>query len=176
MTSTIGHTEQQRLRGFTLVEMIVTLTLTVFIIGGLTSSYMFLMKSSVSMGNYSDMNTQSRIGLEKFGRDVRMATQVYTMTSTQLDIDVATTTGTKSVRYTYDSTEKQFLQVIGGISIPLLRDVQNFTISYYKHDGAVATIPLEVKKVQVNAEMVRKVLKQENTNHIISSQYMMRNK
>lgn len=174
MTSIIGHSERPRRRGFTLVEVMITLTLTVMIISGLTSSYMFMIKSSVSVGNYADMNSQSRIGLEKFGRDVRMASAVYTMTSSLLDIDVSTTTVTKRVIYQYDSGNKQFLQIVGSTTIPILKYLESFSISYYKHNGATATIPVEVKMIQVEAEMVRKSLEREDTNHVISSQYMIR--
>ncbi len=152
----------------------ITLVLTVMIISGLTSSYMFMIKSSVSVGNYADMNSQSRIGLEKFGRDVRMASQVYTMSSTQLDIDVSTTTIPKRVIFQYDSDSKQFLQIEGATSIPILKYVESFTMSYYKHNGTTATIPAEVKKIQVEAKMVRKSLEREDTNYAISAQYMIR--
>ena len=47
------------------------------ILGSITTSYMFLVKSSIGMGNYVDMNAQSRNGLETFGRDARMAAALY---------------------------------------------------------------------------------------------------
>ncbi len=158
----------------------ITLVLTTMIMAGLTSSYMFLMENSISLGNYSDMNFQTRIGLEKFGRDIRMATKVYTMTTTVVDIDIPKTGGgVTKIKYQYSSPNKTLSRIqlgTGGGTQVILRDVQSFALKYTDHAGATTASTTFVKRVQLDLEMRRNVLTLENTNHVISAHYMMRMK
>ena len=171
---------QRRLGGFTLVEIMVTLVLTMMVMAGLSSSYMFLIKSSISLGNYSDMNSQTRIGLEKFGRDIRMATNVVTMTATLIDFDIPKSGGgVTGIKYQYSSSNKTLSRIqagTGGGTQVILRDVQSFALKYTNHAGATSASTTFVKRVQLDLTMRRNVLALENTNHVISAHYMMRMK
>ena len=168
----------RRLGGFTLVEMMVTLTLSLMVMSGLSESYLFMIKSSISLGNYADMNTQTRIGLEKFGRDIRMATDVFTISSNSVDFDIPNEGGgVTSITYSYNSTNKTVSRiVVGGGTQVILRDVQDFDIKYYDHLGNTTASLIFVKRVQLDLTMRRNVLTLENNNHVISAHYMMRMK
>ena len=158
----------------------VTLTLLMLIMGSLITSYVFIMKSTYGLGNYVDMNTQTRIGLEKFGRDIRMATDIFTISSTKIDFDIPNSAGgSTAIRYEYDPTDKTLLRVqagTGGGKKVILRDVQRFALKYFTHTGGTTANLLAVKKVQIDLTMRRNVLALENTNHVTSAQFMMRNR
>jgi len=184
MTFTFNSNSKQKNRlrplgGFTLVEMMVTLTLSLMVMSGLSESYLFMIKSSISLGNYADMNTQTRIGLEKFARDIRMATNVFTINSNNIDFDVPKVGGGfTAITYSYNSTNKTVSRIVGGGggTQVILRDVQNFSIKYYDHLGNTTTSLTFVKRVQLDLTMRRNVLTLENNNHVISAHYMMRMK
>ncbi len=65
---------------------------------------------------------------------------------------------------------------MGGDSRDLLTDVNSLTLTYYNLLNVKAAGTVEAKKVQIEVEMIRRVLAIENTNHVISSRYMMRNR
>ena len=165
-----------RRKGFTLVEILIVVTLGSMIMAGVTSSYIFLFKSSIGMGNYVDMNQQSRFAMELFGRDVRNASEVYTMTSSVLSIEVPSTTSSNTVTYAYNAEAKTLTRTVGGVSRSILTDVNSLIFTYYNLKNVVAAGTVEAKKVQIEVEMIRKILTLENTNHVISSRYMMRNR
>ena len=52
--------------GFTLTEVVIALSILSVVMSGLTSSYMFIFKSSLGMSQYIEMSTHSQIGLERF--------------------------------------------------------------------------------------------------------------
>ena len=135
MTSTTVHFREPNDRaakgGYTLAEVIIATSLTALIVGGLTSTFMFLMKSSVGIGNYVDMNVQSRMGLERFGREARMATSVRDMSAISFHIWVDTPSGIMDVTYAYDAQNKTLTRtLVGGPALPILHDVTNLTFRY----------------------------------------------
>ena len=78
MTTTASNNKSiRRKRGFTLSEVIIAASISSVLMSGITSSYMFIFKSSLGASQYVEMSTQSRIGMERFGRDMRMAVDVW---------------------------------------------------------------------------------------------------
>lgn len=179
MTTTI---ERSSRHGFTLVEMLVSLVIGSIVLAGAMASILSLSQGSNSLINYVDMNNESRITLELLGRDVRGATDVTTMTDTHL---ILTTTGPSktevTVEYLYEDAADTFYRIenpgeADENTVVLLNNVDDLEIRYYNLNGDTADVPLEVKHIQVEAIMKQTSLKAENTNHIISAQFMLRNK
>lgn len=63
-------------RGFTLVELLVAISLATVLIGGMLSSYLFLSRNLVRDSNREQLETQSRTMLQAFARDVGVADRV----------------------------------------------------------------------------------------------------
>jgi type II secretory pathway pseudopilin PulG len=162
--------------GFTLAEVIVATALSTMIMAGLTSSYMFLVKSAFGMGNYVDMNMQARTALEIFARDVRATRSVTTMTATTYAGTVMKVGGTTaSVTWTYSATNKTLTRTAGGARV-MMNDVARFQFKYYNTVGNITASTSEAKKVQIDAEMIRYSVAIENTNQVVSARYTMRNR
>ena len=158
--------------------MLIATSLSLLIMAGMTSSYMFIVKSSFAMGNYVDMNNQSRTGLEKFGRDARMTISLRYISDNTYYALIETAQGRKHVGYYYDWSQDAFMRWEEGAGAPqaVLKDVRELKFVYYNLLGNETTALLEAKQVQVDAEMVRRVFAIENTNHVISARFMMRNR
>ncbi len=178
MTSTTAVSKPGRShRGFTLAEILIATALTGLLLAACLSSVVFLMKSAVGSGNYSEMNQQSRRALEYFGREIRQGQEINTPKVNGFDLKVpVTTTTSKTITYGLDKSKKEFYRMEDGVRSKLLGDVEDVIIRYYNINGAESTLPLEIKQVQMEAKMVRKVLTTENTNYLISARFTLRNR
>lgn len=164
-------------KGMTLVEVLITLTLSGLVLAASTGSLLFLAKTTKGLGNYQEMNMASRFTLEDFGSDARMTMDVNSATSSSVSLEVYDSTGgVSTVVYTYDATAGTFSRTVGGTTKVLLKDVSSLNLVYYNLHGDSTTTALEVKEIQLQAEMRRDVLSISNTNEIISARFMMRNR
>jgi prepilin-type N-terminal cleavage/methylation domain-containing protein len=189
--------------GFSLVEILVAMTISVFILASSYATIISLAKGSESMINFSEMNTQTRATLEIFGRDARMCDDVHVFTATKFTglrevYDAATSSYVdRFITYEYVSQAGIFsrsvnkVATVKGAKIPgtlvnqetLLFDVEQMSFYYYRlvdpeipnYDPIARTV-LEVKHIQLEAKLKRTVLNLDNTNYIISARFMMRNK
>lgn len=165
-------------RGFTLAEVLIALTLCGIVLAISSGSLLFLSKSTAGLGNYQEMNMTSRFALEAFASDARMTVDVNFATPSSVSLDVYNSTGGEdTVVYDYDATAGTFSRTADGKTKVLLEDVERLSLTYFTLLPDVqATKPLEVKKIQLQAEMRRSALSVKNTNEIISARFMMRNR
>lgn len=177
MTSTTAVSKSWRSkRGFTLAEILIATVITGLLLAACMSSVVFLMKSAVGSGNYSEMNQQSRRALEYFGREVRQGQGITSPDKTGFDLKIPVSASTsKTIRYGLDKSKKEFYRIEDGVRTRLLGDVEDVIIRYYNINGSESALPLEIKQVQMEAKMVRKVLTTENTNYLISARFTLRN-
>ncbi len=166
---------------FTLAEVLVTLTLSGIVLAISVGSLLFLAKTTKGLGNYQEMNLSSRFTLEDFGSDARMTVDVNSATASAVSLDVYDATGgISTVVYSYDADAGTFSRTTGGVTRVVLKDVQSLELVYFNLSGVKDTDgtinPLEVKEIQLQAEMQRDIMSIKNTNEIISARFMMRNR
>jgi prepilin-type N-terminal cleavage/methylation domain-containing protein len=185
----------QSRKGFSLVEVMVAMTISVFILASAYATIFSLAKGSESMVNFAEMNTQSRNALELFGRDMRMATDVLQedwnsnsvvverrlMDGTPLFIRYVFVVGSGTQSGHFRRQEWSQYPGIAGTHLindrVLLYDVDELDLNYYRYKrDEIAVNPLETKHIQMEAKLQRDVLGVTNTNYIISARFMMRNK
>lgn len=180
MTTTTVHSSFSRsLRsGFTLLEVMISLTLGTLVLSMATGGLLFMSRSLTSLTHFTEMSQASRTALELFGRDVRMTTNVFIGENHTLSILREDTDGSSVVvDYIYDADNKTFSQQTGSDPVRvILRNVDELEISYFTLRGNPTANPLEVKEVQLEALMRRTALTAGATNYIISAQFMMRNR
>ncbi len=186
MTTTTDHFRKNRVsaggrKAFTLTEVLITLTLCGIVLAASTGSLLFLAKTTKGLGNYQEMNMSSRFTLEDFGSDARMTVDVNSATASTVSLEVYDASGgISTVVYSYNADAGTFSRTTGGSTDVILKDVQSLELVYYNlygvadDDGSIN--PLEVKEIQLQAEMQRSVLSIKNTNEIISARFMMRNR
>jgi len=94
-------TDRTGVRAFTLVEVMVALGLGSFVLTGVMTTFLMIGRVVENTGNYCDLDANARRGLETFGREVRIASNVtaFSTTSVTLTIPDANTANTYSVQY-----------------------------------------------------------------------------
>jgi len=183
--------EKHSKTGFTLAEVMIAMSIAMFLLATTYAALFSMSKGSESMINFSEMNGQSRYALELFGRDMRMAKDVFTdsthgFSSSEVWItrraDPSTSTDIR-VGYEFDDNSRTFTRLVEDSSGNLLSeqillyDVNSLHLNYFRYiNNQTALNPLETKHVQLEAELQRKVLALKNTNWIISARFVMRNK
>ena len=83
--------------------MLIALSISSVVLLGTTSSLSFILKSTLGTAFYVEMNSQTRRGLEVFGRDMRMAKQVYFADEGEIEIGVPGESGERRIHYLYHS-------------------------------------------------------------------------
>ncbi|WP_269523844.1 pilus assembly FimT family protein [Coraliomargarita parva] len=173
-----------RKRGYTLVEIMVAVSLLALFMGSMIPSFTFFTKSISGLGNYSIMSQESRSALERYARDLHTAESLTTATSNQVTMVLPDEFNNDTVTYLYDSDKKTVTRTQSSssgadVSKVLFEDVSFFKMVYYNRLGVDisdhASILTETKSVQVNAKLLKKVIVTETTDYIISARFLMRN-
>ena len=119
----------KRTAGFTLVELLVGMGLSLMIMGAVLSSYIFLGRNftrslGLSSANEPTLESQGRRTLAYFAQDVRMAGSVdttgtspsVTPSESGMTLILPTATGTKAVTYFFNNTTAEVS--LGAFAIP----------------------------------------------------------
>lgn len=174
-----------------MVELLVSATISSFVMAALLGSLLFMGKSGVNASNYVTMEKEARRGLEIFGADVRMAQDIAWTSATDVTLMVSHATGSGSdpVRYHWDgnsnsATYQQLLRTgpnpttgVNGTQ-SLISHVASLEFSRWMLGSTgAATNNLGTKQIQIRLTIRRKeVTAVATTNLIVSARYVMRNK
>jgi Tfp pilus assembly protein PilW len=120
-------TSRKSSAGFTLVELLIGMSLGMVIMGGVLSSYIYLGRNftrslGISSSNQPNLETQARRTLAYFAQDVRMASGIVVTasptspSSTCLTLTLPTGTGTKNVAYYFNGTAAAVTVTLSGYS------------------------------------------------------------
>jgi type II secretory pathway component PulJ len=165
--------------GFSLVELLISLTLVMMLTLALLTSYVFIARGDRSLQNYGDMNSQARKLLGQLGEDLRAATDVTNFTASSVTLTVPTNvagTTTQDVIWEYNSASGVVTRQDATTTTTQARDVQTFAF-YYANGNNVETASLvEVKQVQLSLRMLRLVASSITSEYVISAQFTMRAK
>ena len=176
-----GHLNPTRPRslGFSLVELLISLTLVMMLTLALLTSYVFIARGDRSLTNYGEMNSQARKLLEQLGSDLRAATDVTNFTTSSLSLTVPTNvsaTTTEDVVWDYDSVTSTVTRQSSSGTANFARDVQIFAFYYTNSNNVQTTSIVEVKQVQLSMRMLRLVASSVTSEYVISAQFTMRAK
>lgn len=153
------------LRGFTLVEMMVSLTLAIMVMTAVTSAYLYLGRNLTRIGLHQQLEAKSRQAVDYLTQDLKAATALAsapTATSLALTLPIGTVT------YSYDSANKRVTRTLNANpALVLLADTSTsarvvnctaFAFSFYNTSGGAATdqlapgsyVALSVKQVAMS--------------------------
>lgn len=191
------RTNRRSCRAFTLVELMITLTISTIVIASILGTFLTFAKSSASVGEYAHMSQESRKALELFSRDVRAADGITVINALSSDGVVFSRTGLtlsfpdyygpRTVKYRYLSANGilRRIETYDGTvrRSDVLTGVKRFQVKFFETPGEnfesipgpVASVNAWTKSLQLDAELLRKVLTIDNTDYIISARFMMRN-
>jgi type II secretory pathway pseudopilin PulG len=168
-----------RRRGFSLVELMISLSLIMLLTLALMTSYIFIARGDRSLQNYGDMNSQARLMLERLGEDLRGATDVVNSTSSALTLTVPTNsaaTTTQDVSWDYNSASGTVTRQTTTGTTTYARNVETFSFYYANGNNVQTTSLIEVKQVQISMRMLRLVAGAITSEYVISAQFTMRAK
>lgn len=168
--------KQQFCSGFTLIELLTATSILGLTFSGLLSGLVFTSKSTCSLGNYSDMVRESTFFLETFAREVRMAEDVNAIGPSAFSMDVAFAGGPKTIEYEYRAASETLVRTENGVESIVMSDVDWVDFKYYNVLNVETNTLMEVKSVQMEAELEKRALDLVNTDHIISARFLMRNR
>jgi prepilin-type N-terminal cleavage/methylation domain-containing protein len=168
----------RRVRGLTLIEVLLSTSLLGLLMSAVLSSFVFLLQGEQSLGNYNAMNSEARALLEMLGRDSKSAVDVtnFTATSLTLVVPVDTSGGTQEVTYELDAATDTCVRIAGGQTRALVPNVTSFNFRYLNGNNVITASLAELKQVQLSLRMVRRVSSSSNSQYVISAQYTLRAK
>jgi prepilin-type N-terminal cleavage/methylation domain-containing protein len=170
--------------GFSVVELMIAMTISSMALAAVLSTVTFVARSTVSTTDYADMDREARSGLEIFARDVRMAQGVLNFTANSVTLDVVRSSGTSAVPYTYVPSRKTFYRFYGtSAEQALITNIESFRLSRYSialdvnGQPTEATQDIETKQIQLELRSVRSgPAKAFASNNVVSARYILRNK
>ena len=166
--------------GFSLVELLIAMSLSVMIASVLMGAFLFIGRSTVAIYNYSEMNDQSRRGLEVLGRDLRAGAGVLSgYNENNFTVQVRQADGSLlNVTYNYspNAPDSPLTRTANGETTTIMSSVDDLSFHYFNLQAEPASVPLEVKQIQLRLKLVRYVIGLENTEKVVSARYILRNK
>jgi prepilin-type N-terminal cleavage/methylation domain-containing protein len=126
--------------GFTLVELIVSVTLSAMIFAAILGGFTFLGRNLTRLVNTRDQDAKSRRAFYQFGQDITAATTLGgTASDGTLELTVQ---GLGNVQYAFDPAAFTFSRIAPAVAAPhapettvLLTDLSSFTFKYYNQAG-----------------------------------------
>lgn len=114
--------------GFTLVEVLVGATLSAAVMAAVLSSYIYMGRGLGRLANQQTLEMEGRRTLALFARDVRMATNLVTISTpaaysspsaNRLDLTVPTASGTNIITYYYNNKPDADPVTVNGTSLSM---------------------------------------------------------
>ena len=138
--------------GFTLVELIVGLTLSGVVMAAVLSSYLYLARGLARLANQQVLESEARRTLGYFTRDVQMASGIdttVTLSATRVSLTVPTTSGTNTITYYYNNTPSAASVTVNGTSISM--PANSFTRCVYNGSTVTALALLKLRNINNTA-------------------------
>ncbi len=155
------HPRLQSHTGFTLVELLVGMSLALIVMTGVLSTFTFLGRNLNRLTNQQQLESEARRALAYFGQDVRMASALTSPGDSTVTFTQLTSTGTTTTVYNYYPSAT----TVSGVNIPagsltrtspsgstpviLLRNLLSFDFDYTDmSDNAVTNFTNKVSSIK----------------------------
>lgn len=154
------------------------------VMAGVMTAFLFVGRTSVSLRNYADLETQARNAMETFAQDVRMSSGVVWNSAESLTLTIQQGNVSTTATYTYDATARTFSRTIGTTTDILITSIRSFAFNAYSIDttaislaAPTAATNTATKQIQISleTERINRTLAL-HTNKVISARFVLRNK
>ncbi len=132
------------------------------------------MQRSISLNHYAEMEAQSRLALQYFTGDVRVAKDIYSLSANGFTLE--TPPAEDDIAYVYDSGADTLSRITDTNTILLLKGLENLTFKYHNLAGNETTKAIAAKKILMNATLVRGKGVRGEAYYDVSTYIIMRNK
>ena len=160
MNFTRGQLKRDNSGGFTLVEIIFSVTLLALAIAVILPTFSFFVKSNYALSDTLTMTTRGRQCMEQLGMDLRSTTRINDASSNSLEIVVEDPDQVeKTIRYVYD-TQGQFLtrKVDSEKARTLIDSVTSLKFFYYDSQNNATTNIIDIKRMEIQMTVEASVL------------------
>lgn len=162
-----------------------------FVLLGVMTTNLQLMRSGVRMTQYAEMNSQVRRGLEQLSHDLKIANDVTLNNVSDLTLTIPLTAGgTAQVTYAWTDATQSLFVVPGANSavttgrIFLVRGIPalpgggpGVTFSRFTRDGAAAATNGTTKRIQITMNVTRQSdTTAKASDSAVSATFVLRNK
>lgn len=185
------ETPATRTRGFTLVEVLIAATISVFVLAGVLTANLQIVRGGMRLASYVEIDSQVRRALEFLSRDLKAATAITWNGASDLTLTLpAGGIATTQVTYAWTAASAAFFRVAGASSanlvgrLELVRGIParpdgtaGLTFARFDREGAAATTDAATKSIQVNMTVGRGAPGVgAGSNTMVSATYTLRSK
>lgn len=167
----------QRVRGMTLIEVLIALGIGALLLMAVASMTMFSSKSLLGLYNYVDLSSANRLALDKMTREIRETQRLSAFSTNMLtfvDFDG------KTLLYQYFPSERVLTRSKDGVNETLLTGCDNLTFTAFRRNTVqgtfdLGTTNLDTKVISVNWTCSRSILgARVNTEPVQSAKIVIR--
>lgn len=156
-------------RGFTLVEVLIAATLSVFVLAGVLAANLQVIRGGVRLAFYAEMDSQVRRALDVLARDLKAASSIKWNGTSDLTLTIPASGGaTAQVTYAWTAASGSFFRVAGASSaalngrLELVRGIAalpdgsaGVTFARFDRDGVATTSDATTQSVQITMTVSR---------------------
>ncbi len=165
------HSIQNKENGFTLVELLIAITIGLLVLGVLVSTFIIQRKTYDVQEQLAEMVQSARATMDIITREALMAGFdpsdacftggdptdprgiIYDTTQLQILADLngngVTTDSNENIVYTFDGAILEIDRDTGGGAQPLAKNIQAFSFSYLDGDGNATTTTADIRQIQI---------------------------
>jgi type IV pilus assembly protein PilW len=153
-------------KGFTMVEMLVSMGIAMVVLAAVTSTFMAQTKFYNAQEQVNEMQQNARAAIDLMSREIKMAgydpTGLAITTSNgipydasqlqllaDLDDDTFTTGTNENISYSYDASNLRIQRTTGGTTTTLAENISGFTFVYLDASGNSTTTTANVRQIQI---------------------------
>jgi hypothetical protein len=138
-------------KAFTLVELLIGMSLATVITLGVISGFTFLGRNMVRIANNSDLQTRATVASATLQKDVANATAITSVSTTGLTLTVDYGSGAETISYTYDAAKDELTRTTPDQAYVLLRNVTTCTFTFTDSNARTTSTASSVKKIELDA-------------------------
>ena len=131
--------------GFSLVEVLITLSISSILFIAVISFVMFASKSLTSILNYGDMNVKTRIAIDTISSDVRQCNSVLSSTTNKLKLE---NNDGLPIIYHWDNNTKFLTRSYKGSVKVLLRKCDEFNFWFNQKNSLSDEVDIQTSSLQ----------------------------
>jgi Tfp pilus assembly protein PilW len=136
--------------GFTLIEMLIAVTVSVFVIASILTLLVISMQNYVATANYVRMNDQSRNAMDRISREIRNASGVVSATpGTSLVLINSNNNATISI--SYDSSAQTLTLTTNLVTLATLTGCTNFSFQLYNRQTSTTNVSFNTTTTDLNS-------------------------
>ena len=159
--------ELREINGFTLVELLISMSIAMVILAAVTTTFMSQSRIYNAQEQVNEMQQNVRGALDIISRELKMAGYkpngggfngvTYSTTQLRVQADLnsdgaisTSSTANEQITYAFDNGNEQITRAVGSSSAQILAEhISAFTFNYLDSAGAATTVSANIRQVSI---------------------------